>query len=473
MENCKPNVFPFSTPNAFYAHDVATGKTIKIGRELFLYFSNNDSSEAAKKELDAQQKIGNFLPIFPTIKSHPLTDYVEDIVNRTMSKITLQVTQNCNFRCTYCPYTSNSTGMRTHNSKRMSLDTAKRAIDFARDHCVDTSEFMVGFYGGEPTLEFELMKAIVEYSKQVLCGKKVEYNFTTNASLISDEMASFFEENGFVLVVSLDGPKRLNDRNRKLASGKGSAFDATMASLQNIHDNHPKLFEYTTCNMVMDPSCDIDEYFGIVNDYPFLSNRIRVSILEDDHMENKIHASSSFLEKNAYYDFLELLYTINRFDIDLLPNVKVTDMSRTIEACYRDDEQAFSALGEEDFPGGQCIPGAHAPMVTVDGRIVVCERINEESRALNIGSVFTGFDFAAIKRVLNAPGICGFKCKHCFAIKFCSVCVNDCIKGDDFSPVQVKKCDETRDGAEYRIRKRILLKEVAEFYPLSYLGENK
>lgn len=474
MTNGKPNVFPFSTPNAYYAYDVATGKIVEIGKSLFQLFLNDLPSEEAGLELAAQQAAGNFIPFFPSLEKHPLFDYLEDIIDRNMAKITLQVTQNCNFRCSYCPYTSNSVGFRTHNSKRMSLDVALRSIDFAKEHSIDTKEFLISFYGGEPLLEYKLIKKVVEYSKQVLLGKKLVFNFTTNASLITDEMAEFFEENDFELIVSLDGPKQINDRNRKLASGGGSAFKATMGALERIHDHYPKLFEKTMCNMVMDPSCDLDEYYSLTSLYPFLTDRIRVSILDDDHMENKIPVSDVFFEKNQYYSFLEILTEIGRYDIQLLPNIKVCDKYRVVNTEYKIDSLAFLPLRTEDFPGGQCIPGAHAPMVTVDGRIAVCERINENLSVLEVGDIYSGFRYDSAKKILNSAGIKQDVCRHCFALKFCDLCVNDCVQGDEFTPVRMlKRCESIRGNAEYRIIRRTLLKELPKFYAMSCLGEKK
>ena len=408
------------------------------------------------------------------MEKHPLFDYMEDIIDRNMAKITLQVTQNCNFRCSYCPYTSNSAGFRTHNSKRMSLDIALRSIDFAKEHSIDTKEFLISFYGGEPLLEYQLIKKVVAYSKQALLGKKLVFNFTTNASLITDEMAEFLEENDFELIVSLDGPKQINDRNRKLASGKGSAFDATMGALERIHDRYPKLFEKTMCNMVMDPSCDLDDYYRLTSLYPFLTDKVRISILDDDHMENKVPVSEAFFEKSQYYNFLELLTEIKRYDIQWLPNIKACDTYRVFNTEYKVDTVGFSQLRTDDFPGGQCIPGAHAPMVTVDGRIVVCERINESLPILEIGDIYSGFRYDAAKTILNSAGIKREECRHCYALKFCDLCVNDCVQGDEFTPERMtKRCERIRENAEYRIIRRALLKELPQFYPMSCLGEKK
>ena len=64
---------------------------------------------------------------------HPMTNFAEDMLENNLSRITLQVTQNCNLRCAYCVY-SGSYNNRMHNNKRMDVQTAKKALDFLKKH---------------------------------------------------------------------------------------------------------------------------------------------------------------------------------------------------------------------------------------------------------------------------------------------------------------------------------------------------
>ncbi len=68
------------------------------------------------------------------------------------------------------------------------------------------------------------MKEIVNYSKNIFYGKKVEYTITTNGTLLDNEMLKFLEENNFSLVFSMDGPQEINDMNRKYAGSSNSVF---------------------------------------------------------------------------------------------------------------------------------------------------------------------------------------------------------------------------------------------------------
>ena len=156
---------------------------------------------------------------------HPATDFVEDLTTRKAGTLVLQITQNCNLRCSYCPYSQSSEKHRHHTNQNMSWETAKKAVDFYYDKSIDADTANISFYGGEPLLQFSLMKAVVAYSKKKFEGKKCVFSITTNATLLTKEIADFLITNEFRLAISLDGDKESNDRNRKFVSQKGSVFE--------------------------------------------------------------------------------------------------------------------------------------------------------------------------------------------------------------------------------------------------------
>ena len=104
---------------------------------------------------------------------HPMTRNIESALGNSVHMLTLQVTQNCNLRCKYCVY-SGSYINRKHNNKRMSFETAKKAIDYYILHSSQMPKLRFGFYGGEPTLEMELIRKCVSYINGCSLGKPVE-----------------------------------------------------------------------------------------------------------------------------------------------------------------------------------------------------------------------------------------------------------------------------------------------------------
>ena len=154
-------------------------------------------------------------------------------MDNDLSQLILQVTQQCNLRCAYCAYSGIYEGHRVHQNKRMSFELAKRGIDFFIKHSREKDSIDIGFYGGEPLLEFDLLKKCTEYARGLVEGKELTFGLTTNGTLLKDEIAEYLVENDFRIGISLDGPKREHDINRRFANGKGS-FDTIIQNVKRL-----------------------------------------------------------------------------------------------------------------------------------------------------------------------------------------------------------------------------------------------
>lgn len=133
--------------------------------------------------------------------------------------LVLNVIQSCNLRCTYCFAGDGSYG----DSGKMSFETARNAIDwYVAQH--KGGNFEVNFFGGEPLANFHLIEKSVEYVKCIAgsVGKEFVFSITTNATLVTPRVATFFAANKFRVAVSIDGPAEVNDLNRPTAAGKAS-----------------------------------------------------------------------------------------------------------------------------------------------------------------------------------------------------------------------------------------------------------
>lgn len=122
----------------------------------------------------------------------------------------LCLTHNCNLDCIYC-YQEHNSGI------HMSFATAQKVIDWIFDNKPDgTCGIEFGFIGGEPLLEFELIKKIVAYVRGKHTDEPYIFYATTNGTILSDEMKEWFtaNHNQFVLGLSLDGAKLTHDYNR-------------------------------------------------------------------------------------------------------------------------------------------------------------------------------------------------------------------------------------------------------------------
>ena len=208
----------------------------KYGYENFekQYAGLNDDGYRTIQKLLKQGYLSNQQP--ETIYN-PYTEYAEEYLNNCLNNLLIQVTQMCNFKCDYCPYSGNGLFDRMHNNKSMSFDTARKTIDFFIDRCRYSQELTIGFYGGEPLLQFDLIKRIVEYTEKKAQGKQVVFGITTNGYLIDNRIISFLKKHRFSLVISFDGPKHIHDKNRRLMTTGVGTYDCVYENMRLLKEN--------------------------------------------------------------------------------------------------------------------------------------------------------------------------------------------------------------------------------------------
>lgn len=129
-----------------------------------------------------------------------------------MALLTLSLTKDCNLRCHYCY------ALGGESRESMDFSVAKAAIDFAGRYF---KSFRIQFTGGEPLLNFPLLKRIVEYTYEMA----VKYQLQTNATLIKPEIARWIKKNNIATGISLDGPLEINNITRPRKDGRGSTLD--------------------------------------------------------------------------------------------------------------------------------------------------------------------------------------------------------------------------------------------------------
>lgn len=154
------------------------------------------------------------------------------IENFPLSTIVLNVNTGCNLSCTYCYKEDLTTPAK---GERMDLDTAKRSIELLLTESPGRDRYNIVFFGGEPLSNMKLIRAVVDYAEPLFAGlgKTVDFTLTTNATLLTEELADWFNAHRFGLTVSMDGPKALHDVNRRTVGGKGS-YDVVAAKARML-----------------------------------------------------------------------------------------------------------------------------------------------------------------------------------------------------------------------------------------------
>ncbi|KPU44990.1 hypothetical protein OXPF_14680 [Oxobacter pfennigii] len=136
----------------------------------------------------------------------------------------LNIAHDCNLRCKYC---FAHEGGYKGNKSLMSQEVGKKAIDFVIKNSGPRKHIEVDLFGGEPLMNFNTIKAIVEYARQQEkeFNKEMRFTMTTNATLLNDEIIEYIDTHMTNVVLSIDGRKEVNDGIRINANGKGTYDD--------------------------------------------------------------------------------------------------------------------------------------------------------------------------------------------------------------------------------------------------------
>ena len=459
----KPFVHLIKLHKEVYLFDVNTNMLCKVNERIYEYLLNGTKEvlNADDKMIIKNMKKNGMLQTNKIEKiEHPMTEIVEDLLENNMTKLTMQVTQNCNFRCDYCVY-SGSYYNRVHNNKRMSWDTAKAALDFLYRHSKNSTEINISFYGGEPLLEMELIKKCVEYSRTIFKRKRLMFNLTTNASLLTDDIILYMKRENFLLTISLDGPREVHDKNRTFADGKHGTYDIVIDKIKRINEIAQELLEHVTFNAVLDDEND----FALIN-YYFTKEPIIKDIIVSTNYINDVNRKDKTERGNAknYIEvcnekFVGMMYLLNRVPRESVSKLVVREVADIREIVHK-RSVSEQVMQKVVHPGGPCMPGIQRPFVNAYGKLFPCERVNETCDEMCIGNIYDGFDIEKVKKLLNVGQITEEVCKNCWAINFCTQCAVTADNGERMTPmVRLEKCNKVRSHVENLFKDYIVLKE--------------
>ncbi|MCL2216689.1 MAG: thioether cross-link-forming SCIFF peptide maturase [Defluviitaleaceae bacterium] len=214
--------------------DVESGALHQVddaAMEILLQMQNacGDSSQALLRELQetSPRLYSEIRALMEAgqLFSRPLTsDVHQHMENRkpVVKALCLHMAHECNLRCAYCfagegNYSLTDRGL-------MPLEVGKRALDFLVKESGARRNLEVDFFGGEPMLNFDVVKELVAYGRSIEgpAGKKFRFTLTTNGALLTEDAVAYINQNMDNVVLSLDGRPSVNDRMRKNQNGSGS-----------------------------------------------------------------------------------------------------------------------------------------------------------------------------------------------------------------------------------------------------------
>ncbi len=155
--------------------------------------------------------------------------------NSPVKAMCLHVAHDCNLRCAYC---FADEGAYHKRRELMSAEVGKAAIDFLIEKSGKRRNLEVDFFGGEPLMNFDVVKEVVAYARkrEKEAGKNFRFTLTTNGVLLNDEKIAYMNEHMSNVVLSLDGRKETNDRVRCRVDGSGS-YDSIVPKLLKVAES--------------------------------------------------------------------------------------------------------------------------------------------------------------------------------------------------------------------------------------------
>lgn len=431
MNNYEENVpilKTFIVKNNYYVYDTYRNQILCISKELFREINTLQKVGIHKylKNPNSNQDVctlinqGFFKSNFIKNVAHPDTRYVKELIQRGMNQLVLEVTSACNFKCQYC----HQTNISNRNVKNMTFEIAKRGVDLLYEHSKDANEIIITFYGGEPLINFDLIKSIVEYSNQKFLVKPLVYNMTTNASLISDEILDFLVNNNFSILISLDGDKKIQNVHRKFYIDGGDTFQVVWSNITKIKNRYPTFFKNNIrFNAVAMPDQCIDDILSFFSQNDILTSSVSISNADLSGMD---YTSSPIMQKKR-----ELELTASSFEDNYVDYInKIKNKSLIMSSWHH---------------SGPCVPAVRRLFISVDGNFYPCEKVDCNIACI-IGNINYGLDLNKIIKILNVGSLTKDECKKCWALRFCSICVRQCTYDGDLS--RMMKLDECKRQKE-------------------------
>lgn len=348
-----------------------------------------------------------------------------------VEQIILEVTEQCNFRCKYCVYSEDFSGNRDFGNRRMPTEIAFKAIDWALEN--SGAKLAITFYGGEPLLNFKLMKAVIERSQAKRGNKEIVYSFTSNMSLMTREIATYLAQvPNLYIMASIDGPRTVHDAYRVYAND-APTFEDSIGGLRILADAYAGSHMPVNINAVLTPpfgfekleqvnayfesldwlpaTCHVnitypsygtcpglDEYYDKITGNPkYALHGMCNPLMIWQQRKAETDGLDAYKARNIYYHsiFDDLVKINNRIIVD------EPTLRRGLNGC--------------------CVPGKKRLYVTATGEYKACERIGSSP---SIGNVDEGVDRELIVKKYVEEFAAQSKdiCDKCWAYNLCRVC---------------------------------------------------
>ena len=330
--------------------------------------------------------------------------YIDSFADRptVVKALCLHIAHDCNLACRYC---FAEEGEYHGRRAMMSFEVGKKALDFLVANSGSRKNLEVDFFGGEPTMNFEVVKQLVEYGRSIEKehNKNFRFTLTTNGILLDDEIMEFANKEMSNVVLSIDGRKEINDFMRPTRNNHGSSYDIIMPKFKKFAESRNQYNYYvrgTFTHNNLDFSKDVlhlaDEGFEQISVEPVVAKptddyAIREEDLPQIFEEYDTLAAELVKRKKEGRGFNFFHFMI---DLDGGPCV-----AKRLSGCGSGCEYLAVTPWGDLYPCHQFVGEEKFIMGNVDDGIVRTD-IRDEFKACNVYSKD--------------------KCRNCFAKFFCS-----------------------------------------------------
>ncbi|MBU5454270.1 thioether cross-link-forming SCIFF peptide maturase [Caproiciproducens sp. MSJ-32] len=336
-------------------------------------------------------------------------DRYEEIAHSSMDDrdyikaVCLNIIHGCNLRCKYC---FADEGEYNGHKGVMSLETAKKAIDYVVKRSGPRRNIEIDLFGGEPTLIMDTIKEIIKYAREneKRWNKNIRFTMTTNSTLLNEEMMEFMDKEMGNIILSLDGRKSVNDKVRIKVDGSGSYDDILPNIKKMISKRTPGKTYYVRGTFTRANTDFYEDVMAMVNE-GFREISIEPVVLPDDHL---LSLREEDLE--TIMESYDKLYE---------------DMARRKRE--KKDEYTFYHFNI-DLNGGPCVykrisgcgAGFEYVAITPQGEVYPCHQFVGKEE-FKLGSIYDDtYDAELGKKFKKAHIYNKPKCRECWAKFYCS-----------------------------------------------------
>jgi len=375
---------------------------------------------------------------FDGIKGYHIEKQIANI-----NQIVFEVTDSCNLKCSYCGYGDIYGNHDQRSESDFPLESAKQFLDYIISHLKSKKndsifkDLFVSFYGGEPLLNFSFIKEIVDYTESLrISNITFIYSITTNALLLNRYM-DFLVKKKFRILISLDGNK-YNNSYRVNHAGENS-FDRVILNIKLLQKTFPEFFdENVRFNAVLHNRNSVSEAYNFIKQefgkVPKISELNNMGIREDKKEEflelyqNKQESLShsvdhEIISSDLFFDSPEIHFL----------SIFLHQYSGNVFKTY--NNLLYSSDIIERTPTGTCFPFSKKVFVTVNGKILPCERIGHQFALGQLTRNSVELDFESIADRYNKwYKTIGKQCSKCYNIHSCMQCIFN-IEDLDGNPV--------------------------------------